>query len=82
MINRLKAALTRLGIRGFNQSCGKPRGVSRACLARREAIPPNMLREMNNELARLAFVRAQMKATEKARLEHIKEAPKAGEPMV
>jgi transposase len=38
---------------------------------------------MNNELARLAFVRAQMKATEKARLERIKEAPKAGSnPMV
>ena len=48
-----------------------------------EPIPPNTLREMNNELARLAFIRAQMTATERARLERIKESPNAGtNPMV
>ena len=34
---------------------------------------------MNNELARLAFVRAQIKATEKAQLERIKESAKGRE---
>jgi len=84
MINRLKAALTRLGIRGFNPKLRKAQGGLEGLLTPEgKPIPPNMLREMNNELARLAFVRAQMKATEKARLERIKEAPKAGSnPMV
>ena len=84
MINRLKAALTRLGIRGFNPKLRKAQGGLEGLLTPEgKPIPPNMLREMNNELARLAFVRAQMKATEKAQLERIKEAPKAGSnPMV
>ena len=38
---------------------------------------------MNNELSRLAFIRAQMKATERARLERIAAGPKAAtNPMV
>jgi transposase len=83
-INRLKSALVRLGIRGFNP---KLRGAQGRLEALRtpegEPIPPNLLREMNNELACLAFIRAQMKATERARLERIKAAPKAAtNPMV
>jgi transposase len=77
-INRLKAALMRLGIRGFNP---KLRGAKARLEALRtpegEPIPPNTLREMTNELDRLAFIRAQMKATEQARLERIKKAPDA-----
>ena len=83
-INRLKSALVRLGIRDFNPKLRGAQGGLEALLTPEgEPIPPNTLREMNNELARLAFIRAQMKATERARLESIKEAPNAGtNPMV
>jgi transposase len=83
-INRLKSALARLGIRNFNPKLrGAQGGLEALRTPEGEPIPPNTLREMNNELARLAFVRAQMKATERARLERIKEAPNAGtNPMV
>lgn len=78
-INRLKGALARLGIPGFNP---KLRGAQGRLEALRtpegEPIPPNTLREMNNELARLAFVRAQMKETAGARLRRMEEAPEAG----
>lgn len=78
-INRLKGALVRLGIRGFNP---KLRGAQGRLEALRtpegEPIPPNTLNEMNNELARLAFARAQMKETAGARLRRMEEAPEAG----
>ena len=83
-INRLKGALVRLGIRGFNPKLRGAQGrLEELRTPEGEPIPPNLLCEMNNELARLAFIRAQMKATERARLERIKEAPEAGtNPMV
>lgn len=83
-INRLKGALARLGIRGFNPKLKSAQGRLEALRTPEgEPIPPNLLHEMNNGLARLAFIRAQMKTTERARLERIKEAPEAGtNPMV
>lgn len=83
-INRLKSALIRLGIRGFNPKLRSAQGrLETLRTPEGEPIPPNTLREMNSELARLAFVRSQMKATEQARLERIAEAPRAGtNPMV
>jgi transposase len=83
-INRLKSALTRLGIRGFNPKLRSAQGrLESLRTPEGEPIPTNMLREMNNELSRLAFLRAQMKATERARLERLQEAPKIGtNPMV
>jgi transposase len=75
-INRLKSALIRLGIRGFNPKLRRAQGQLEALrTADGEPIPPNMLREMNHDLARLAFIRAQMKATEQARLERIEDDP-------
>jgi len=83
-INRLKSALVRLGIRGFNPKLRSAQGRLETLRTPEGApIPPNTLREMNNELARLAFIRAQMKATERARLERIAAGPKAAtNPMV
>ena len=83
-INRLKGALTRLGIRGFNPKLKGAQGRLEALRSPEgEPIPPNTLREMNNDLARLAFIRAQMKATAQARLERMEEAPTSGtNPMV
>jgi transposase len=79
IINRLKGALIRLGIRNFNprlrnaadrlEQLHTPEGVT---------IPPNTLAEMRRDLARLRFVSEQAKAIEKARLEALRRAPHEG----
>jgi transposase len=77
-INRLKAALTRLGIKGFNPKLRRATGRLEALRTPDgEPIPPNMLCEMNHELARLAFIRGQMRSTEQARLERIDDGSSA-----
>jgi transposase len=82
--NRMTATLVRLGIGNFNV---KLRNTAERLAALRtpegEALPPNTLTELNRELARLALVRAQIKAIEAARLERLKQAPSAGtHPMI
>src|ERR1019366_5539557 len=79
IINRMKAALIRLGIRGFKpelrRAPGKldglrtPEGLS---------IPPNTLDEIRRGMARLAMVREQIELIEQARLERITQAPNTG----
>jgi transposase len=80
IINRVRAALFRLGIRGFNPTlkgaAGKLDGLR---TPEGEPIPPNTRREMNHELARLAFVREQMKDTAQARAAEIETSPRTPE---
>jgi transposase len=61
IINRMKAALARLGIRGFKPEL---RRASQRLEALRTAedrpIPPNTLAEIRRDLARLATVREQI----------------------
>ena len=77
--NRLKAALVRLGIRGF-----KPllrRAAQRLAALRTPEdlpIPPNMLAEMQRDMARLAVVRTQIEAIERTRLQALQQAPEGG----
>ena len=76
IVNRLKAALARFGVRGFKPEL-------RRALARLEnlrtpedvLLPPNTLAELRRDLARLMVVREQIKAIEQARLEAIRRAP-------
>jgi transposase len=76
-VNRLKAALTRLGIRGFNPKLRKAAGRLEVLRTPEgEPIPPNMLDEMKRDLANLASLREQIKAIEQARLERLEQAPK------
>src|SRR5271170_4480278 len=79
IINRMKAALIRLGIRGFKPELLK---ASQRLEALRTpeatAIPPNMLAEMRRDMARLAWVREQIEAIEQARLERLERAPANG----
>jgi transposase len=79
IINRMKAALARLGIRGFKPEL---RRASRRLEALRTAedrpIPPNTLAEIRRDLARLATVREQIDAIERARLERLEQAPADG----
>src|SRR5271157_994 len=76
-VNRLKAALARLGIRGFNPKLRKASGrLEILRTPENEPIPPNMLDEMRRDLANLASSRDQIKAIEQARLERLEQAPR------
>ena len=76
IINHLKAALARLGIRGFNPKLRKaPQRLESLRTPEGFSIPPNTLEEMRRDLARLAILREQIKAIEQARLERLQQAP-------
>jgi transposase len=79
IINRLKAALTRLGIRGFNPKLRKaPQRLESLRTPEGFPIPPNTLDEMRRNLARLTILREHIKAIEQARLERLQQAPQTG----
>ena len=81
IVNRMKGALARLGIRGF-----KP--TLRSAPARLEALrtpegaplPPNTLAELRRDMARLRLVRDQIAQVEAARLERLRQAPAEDRP--
>ena len=79
IINRIKATLARLGIRSFNPKLKKaPERVQHLRTPEGEPIPPNTLAELQRDLARKQLVAEQIRQIEKARLEQLKQAPKAG----
>lgn len=76
IINRMKAALIRLDIRGFKPELLKaPQRLEALSTPKDVAIPPNMLNEMRRDMARLAWVREQINAIEQAQLERLERAP-------
>lgn len=76
IVNSMKACLARFGVRGF-----KP--TLRQAAARLEALvtpegvplPPRTLAQMLRTIARLRFLREQIRAIEQARIQRLKEAP-------
>jgi len=76
IVNRVKACLARFGIRGFNPTLRKaadrletlvtPEGVR---------LPPLTLAEMLRDIARLRFLREQIKSIEKARVQRLRDGP-------
>ena len=79
LVNRLKAVLVRLGIRGFKPT--RRKAAWRLDALRTpdgEPIPPNTLSEMRRDLERLRLVREQIAAIEAARLERLARAPATG----
>src|SRR5262247_4897964 len=79
IINRIKATLTRLGIRNFDPKLEKsPDRLEHLRTPEGEAIPPNTLAELKRDLARKQLVAEQIQQIEKARLEQLKRAPKTG----
>ena len=79
IINRMKAALARLGIRGFKPELRRaPQRLGALRTAEDRPIPPNTLAEIRRDLARLATVREQIDAIERARLERLEQAPADG----
>ena len=84
LVNRMKAALIRLGIRNFNIKLRKAaEGLAALRTPEGEPLPPNTLAELGRELERLALIRAQIRAIEQARLRRLKAAPQqATHPMI
>jgi transposase len=79
IINRMKATLTRLGIRNFNPKLKKaPERLEHVRTPEGEPIPPNTLAELRRDMERKRFVHEQILNIEKARLEQLRRAPKAG----
>jgi transposase len=79
IINRMKAALVRLGIRGFNPKL--KRAAARLDGLRTpegEPIPPNTQAELRRDMERRRLVSDHIRQIEEARLERIEQAPSNG----
>jgi len=76
IVNRLKAALARLGISGFKPTLRKAGGRLAALRTPDgEPVPPNTLAELRRDMARLALVREQIAEIEAARRHRLEQAP-------
>jgi transposase len=78
IINRIKATLVRLGIRGFNPKL--KRAAERLEGLRTpegEPIPPNTLSELHRDMERRRLVRDQIRRMESARRDRLEHAPGA-----
>src|SRR5260221_14404866 len=79
IVNRMKAALIRLGIRGFNPKLKKAAGrLEDLRTPEGEPIPPNTLAELRRDMERRQLVSDQIRQIEDARLERIEQAPGDG----
>jgi len=79
IVNRMKAALIRLGIRGFNPKLKRAAGrLDGLHTPEGEPIPPNTLAELRRDMERRRLVRDQIRQIEAARLERLEDAPCAG----
>jgi transposase len=79
IVNRMKAALVRLGIRGFNPKLKRAAGrLDGLHTPEGEPIPPNTLAELRRDMERRRLVRDQIRQIEAARLERLEDAPRAG----
>jgi transposase len=76
IVNRMKATLVRLGIRGFNPKLRKaPDRLTTLRTPEGAPIPPNTLAELQREMAHLRFTNEQIKQIENERLGQLKQAP-------
>jgi transposase len=79
IVNRMKAALIRLGIRGFNPKLKKAaERLDGLRTPEGEPIPPNTLAELRRDMVRRRLVIDQIRQIEDARLERLKQAPSDG----
>jgi transposase len=79
IINRIKATLARLGIRGFNPKLKKAaERLEGLRTPEGEPIPPNTLSELHRDMERRGLVRDQIRQIESARLNRLEHAPDEG----
>ena len=75
VVNRMKAVLVRLGIRGFNPALRKAGARLEGLRTPEEAaIPPDTMAELRRAMARLRFLDEQIREIEAARLERLARA--------
>ncbi len=75
-INRMKATLTCLGIRGFKPELKEAaQRLDDLRLPTGEALPPNALAELRRDMATLRLLKDQIKEIKEARETHLEEAP-------
>lgn len=78
-VNRMKATLIRLGIRGFNPKLKKAaERLDGLRTPEGEPIPPNTLAELRRDMVRRRLISDQIRQIEDARLERLKQAPNDG----
>jgi transposase len=76
IVNRMKATLIRLGIRGFNPKLKKANERLKGLRTPEgELIPPNTLAELRRDMDRRRLVSDQIRRIEEARLERLEHAP-------
>ena len=75
IINRMKGALARMGIRGFKPELRRaPKELIALLTPEGQPLPPNLLEEMRREMTRLSLIREQIAAIEQARLARLQQA--------
>src|SRR6202051_2709326 len=79
IVNRMKAALVRLGIRGFNPKLKKAaERLEGLRTPEGEPVPPNTLSELHRDMERRRLLRDQIRQIESARLDRLEHAPGEG----
>src|SRR5215468_3883548 len=79
IINRIKATLVRLGIRGFNPKLKKAaERLQGLRTPEGEPVPPNTLAELHRDMERRRLLRDQIRQIESARLDRLEHAPGEG----
>jgi transposase len=79
IVNRMKAALVRLGIRGFNPKLKRAAGrLDGLHTPEGEPIPPNTLAELRRDMERRRLVSNQIRRIEQARLQRLEQEPDDG----
>jgi transposase len=79
LVNRIKSGLVRLGIRTFKPMLRRaPDHLDALRTPEGAPVPVNTLAELRRDLARLRFVRDQIKEIEQTRIERLEQAPAAG----
>jgi transposase len=80
IVNRMKASLARLGICGFKPGlCSSAERLQTLRTPEGSVLPPNTLAELRRDMARLRFVKEQIKQVEEARAERLEEASGGGQ---
>ena len=76
IVNRMRSALARLGVRGFRPTLRKAcERLGTLRTAEGAPLPPNTLAELRRDMARLRLVREQIAEVEAARLQRLEEEP-------
>jgi transposase len=79
IVNRIKGALARLGIRGFKPTLrNAAERLETVRTPEGAPLPPNTLAELRRDMARLRLVRDQVRQVEEARLEALERQPATG----